>query len=305
MIRLKLLNPILISDFISLCLVFIVFSIPSTTVRSLFAALFLLLPGYVLDKALFVAQKHPRGFERAALIIGFSIVANALIGFALNYTSWGITVESITLAITSFIVILSFIAIWRNRNTEQSGLTFEFTISIPGWGGSALNRSFSLALVIAFIGAFALLGYTVIFPKTGEKFTEFYIMGVQQKAQEYPSDFVLRQGKVVEVIYNTGWIDDMNGMGRINIAMVNHEQQTMDYFIQMHLDGIPAEMWRNGPLSLLGPIKLAPGQGWEQQVGIIPQRAGDSQKVEVLLFKNSNTIPTDRLIIWINVKEVS
>ena len=67
----------------------------------------LFIPGYVLIFALFPTRKTDRGInllERITLSFGFSLAIVSLIGFGLNYTTWGIRLESILLCVFVFII---------------------------------------------------------------------------------------------------------------------------------------------------------------------------------------------------------
>ena len=55
-------------------------------------AFVLFFPGYTLIAALFPRKEQLGGIERMTLSFGLSIAVVPLIGFALNYTPWGIRV---------------------------------------------------------------------------------------------------------------------------------------------------------------------------------------------------------------------
>jgi len=47
------------------------------------------------------------------------------------------------------------------------------------------------------------VGYVIAVPKVGERFTEFYILGLNGKAMDYPSELKLGEGgKVIVGIAN-------------------------------------------------------------------------------------------------------
>ncbi len=58
-------------------------------------------------------------------------------------------------------------------------MTLNFTI--PGWGGGTLSKSLTVALAVALLGSLGTLGYISASNKTGEQFTEFYILGAGDK----------------------------------------------------------------------------------------------------------------------------
>ena len=63
----------------------------------------------------------------------------------------------------------------------------------------------------------------------------------------------------------------------------------------MKIDGV-----RNNQV---GPLELGHDERWEEIVSFTPDRAGDNQKVEFLLYKNGENEPYLKLHLWLKVKE--
>lgn len=72
-----------------------------------------LLPGYALIAALFPRKEDLDWTERVALSLGFSVVVTSLIGLLLNYTSWGIKLNSVLISLSFFIISMSAVAAFR------------------------------------------------------------------------------------------------------------------------------------------------------------------------------------------------
>ena len=301
--KFKALIPVLVVDILSILAAVSAIFFPSTVVRTILLLPFLLFsPGYALVEALFPRKNELTGIERLALTVGMSIVVVSLVGFTLNYTPWDIRLESVVYSIAVFILLFSAIALIRKAMTGKFRIIAEYRISLPGWGGNAFNKSLSVILLIAILGAFGLLGYTVAAPMIGERFSEFYLLGRDGKAQDYPIEYVMENGTVVQVIYSSGMIDTTGGIGKITLGIVNHEQQTMSYSVQMAIDSQSVNIGSSSENARLGPIELRQGEKWEQEIGISPQHTGNNQKVELFLFKNSETTPVESLVLWINVR---
>lgn len=48
------------------------------------------------------------------------------------------------------------------------------------------------------LGAIGTLAYVIITPKAGERFTEFYILGLEGKADNYPDELTVgEEGRVI------------------------------------------------------------------------------------------------------------
>ena len=127
------------------------------------------------------------------------------------------------------------------------------------------------------MGALGALGYVIATPKVGEKFTEFYILGLEDKAIHYP-----RELKV-------------GGEGRVIVGIINREHKPVNYWVEVKIDGV-----RNNQV---GPLELGYDERWKEIVSFSPDRAGDSQKVEFLLYKNGKNEPYLKLHLWVNVTE--
>ena len=78
-------------------------------------------------------------------------------------------------------------------------------MTVPGHRESIWDRILSIILVLLILGALGTLGYVIATPKVGETFTEFYILGQEGKAADYPKEL------------NTGQ------EGRVIVGVVNHE----------------------------------------------------------------------------------
>ena len=253
--------------------------IPSNGLRIALGLPFLLFfPGYTLMTALFPKKERVSAAERTALSFGMSLAIVPLIGLILNYTPWGIRLEPILYSVTLFIVISSIIG-WlrRRRLPEPERFSIEFQMKMPAWGGGTWNRVFSIILVIVILGALGSLSYFIAKPKV-ETFTEFYILGLDGKAIDYPKE--IRVGEE----------------GKIIAAIVNHEHEVVSYRVEVRIDEV-----KNNEV---GPFVLDNEQKWEGIVSFTPDKAGDNQKVTFFLYKNGEDEPYLKpLHLWIDVIE--
>lgn len=191
------------------------------TIRVVLGLPFILfIPGYILIFALFPTRKTDRGIdviERIALSFGLSIAVVPLIGLGLNYTPWGIRLEPILFSIFIFIVGVGSVAIyrWININPDER-FTVSLDISLPK-SESKLDKALTIILAAAIIIAVVSLIYVIVTPKTGEKFTEFYLLGSGGKAEGYPKNLTLGNN------------------ASVTIGIVNHEYKTINYTIEIWL----------------------------------------------------------------------
>jgi uncharacterized membrane protein len=142
-----------------------------------------------------------------------------------------------------------------------------------------LDKALSISLVVVILIALGYLGYLIATPKPGEKFTEFYILGPEGKAENYPQQVIL--GTNVEVI----------------IGVVNHEYQPAAYRVEITINGDKSKEVDIGT--------LAHEQKWEQKVSFVAQTPGDRQKVEFWLYRDNGVEPylQDPLRLYIDVRQ--
>ena len=81
------------------------------------------------------------------------------------------------------------------------------------------DKVLSVVLIVVIVGAIGTLGYVLATPNVGEKFTEFYILGLEGRAGHYPEEL-----KVGEE-------------GRVILGIVNHEQERASYKVEVWIDG--------------------------------------------------------------------
>ena len=236
-------------------------------------------PGYTLLSALFPKRDDLSGIERVALSFGLSIAVVPLIGLILNYTPWGIKLYPILTSITLFIIVTSAVGWYRQRKLPAADrFSVTFKASLPNWGGTTkLDRALSISLVVVIVAALGCLGYVIATPKPGEKFTEFYILSIEGKAEDYPQQVIL--GEPVDIV----------------IGVVNREYQPASYWVGITIDGVENSQVDIGT--------LAHEEKREKRVSFIPQVAGEKRKVEFHLYKNGEDEPyfEDPLRLYIDV----
>jgi uncharacterized membrane protein len=177
-------------------------------------------PGYILMFALFPYKKSEKGIdniERFIFSIGMSIAIVSLIGLILNYTPWGIRLEPVILILSLFIFIIGPIAInrWLKRPVEDRFSIFP-NFLFPK-SDSRFNKPSNIVFAVLIIIPIILAIYTISSPKTGEKFTEFYVLGPNSEIGNYPQNLSLGENTTV------------------TIGIFNHEYRTINYQVGIWL----------------------------------------------------------------------
>lgn len=186
--------------------------------------LILFVPGYVLIAALFPRNDDLDWLERVALSFGLSIAVVPLIGLALNYTPWGIRLDPILAAVSLFVAAMAVTA-----GARRLLLPVGDRLAIPAGealagvrnelfapGQSRLDRYLSVILVISILAAIGTTAFVIAVPKEGEHFSEFYVLGANGKAADYPTAFAPNTSQ---------WV---------TLGVGNHEYRNVTYTVETH-----------------------------------------------------------------------
>jgi uncharacterized membrane protein len=297
---------LLVIDIITVLLVLATTFTDLSFIRIILGLPFLLFfPGYVLVSALFPGDKGPEVVGRISLSVAISLASIGLIAFGLNYTPNGITLQKISYSVGAFVLVVSSIAMIRQRRISyQSAATKDKpNIELLDWRSTnKSNKALIIILGISIIAVIASLGFLIATPKPSEAFTEFYVLGDNGQAQGYPSNFIMEQGSVVGVEYGTETIVTKSNLGEIKLTIVNHEQNNIDYTVTLSIDGQPTIInYAGNNVSQLEVGTLGNGATWSGEIGFAPQHIGNGQDVDILLFKVDSSTPIDSLQLQINV----
>jgi uncharacterized membrane protein len=185
--------------------------------RSILGSLYLVvLPGYVLTTAIFPEKDDLGYIGRVGLSFGLSIAVVALIGLLLNYSPWGIRLESVLVSVTVFILLCYAVACYRwVRTPVEDRFVFCLGFDMSRWQRmERLDRLMSVILTLSIVAALGAFVYAIAKPKIGERFTEFYITGPDGIAEGYSQEVVA--GESIALV----------------IGIVNHEYRDVQYRVE-------------------------------------------------------------------------
>ena len=133
------------------------------------------------------------------LSIGFSIAIVPLIGFGLNFTPWGIRLEPVVIAL---ILLTWVMVLLRTTNGQFFPREERFSVSFSAIAGrirqeflpkeeKGVDRFLSVVLTLIILVVILATVYVIVVPKEGaERFSEFYILGKNQTAADYPDSII-------------------------------------------------------------------------------------------------------------------
>ncbi len=266
---------------ILLSLLFILFIhvhyLQQTSIRTIIGfSLVIFFPGYSLTAALFPRKDDLGWIERFTLSFGMSIAIVTLLGLGLNYTPFGIRLEPISFVLSTFTISLSIVA-WVRRlkvpYKERFRFPFERLLKI-NLGQNVLDKGLSIVLIASIIGSSVTLVYVVVTPKSGERFTEFYLLDTNGTASDYPKILnVMEEEKVI-------------------IGIVNHEYENVTYRLEVTFIGSVIHEEQ---------VFLIEDEKWEKSFTFKVTKKGEKQKLEFLLYKDQQIESYRTLHLWINI----
>lgn len=244
------------------------------------------------------------GIERTALSFGLSIAISPLIGLILNFTPWGIRLGPIVFAIGGFTLIATGVAAVR-RNALPAEERFH--VPFKQWYVTTRAELFepetradqllNVVLVVSLLLAASSVTYAVAVPKSGESFTEFYLLTENESgalvAADYPTNFTEGGNKSLVV-----------GIG-------NHEHRTVSYSIIVQLQRV---RMTNTSTTVVERerlhrfnTRLTANETWTHQHNVSPSMTGNRLRLVYLLYKDEP--PAQPTIenayrethLWINV----
>ena len=243
--------------------------------------LVLFLPGYSLIAVLFPRRDDLSVIERIALSFGLSIAVVPLLGLALNYTPLGIRLSPVLITLSIFTVSLAIGAYLRRRTIpEEDRFTVKLGSTLTKMKNSfkttdtKTDRILTLILIASIVLAISMTVYVITMPKEGEKFTEFYILGINGTADDYPTNLKL------------------GAEGRVIIGVVNHEYRESTYRLVARLNE-----------EVIGEerVELGHNERWEEPFIFTATKRGKDQRLEFLLYKNGEEDVYRSLHLWIDV----
>ncbi len=241
----------------------------------------LFFPGYSLLLALIPKKESGRVIETITLSVVLSIVVVALLGLLINYTPWGITLETILCAISVFILACLIVAWYRIRNINlsmvpnQAQAVTSNTEKLVIYGSGTRDFLLTLVMILMSVGVIVLLTSFISAPKNQEEFTSFYI--VEQDIGSGIENIQLKLGE----------------QGSVTVGIKNQEGRDTSYTI-----GVFVDEQKSGEI---GPITVQRQQEWQGVVTFTPTEI-KRQKIELKIFRNNETTPyLSPLYFWVDI----
>ncbi|HEU4759140.1 MAG TPA: DUF1616 domain-containing protein, partial [Dehalococcoidia bacterium] len=228
-------------------------------------------PGYSLAAALFPEPDRLHASQRIAMSVGLSIGITAVAAFALNYSPWGVRLIPIVSSLGGMVLLAAGTAAARRHLGERRhpGPAALAEGAAARWSRKELAARAPAGVLLMAAAGFAVALYRAAPSGTdAERFTEFYVVGPDGRADSYSTH--LRAGDSASVL----------------LGLVNEEGADSAYRIVAQADG--------GTRQVANPT-LRKGDRWERTVALAPTVAGRDRDVQFLLYKAGVSAPYRRL----------
>ena len=241
----------------------------------------LLAPGYALVEATFPKRADLDGVARLGLSFGLSIAVLPLLALLLDNLPWGIRLWPMTISLALWILLVGAVAAWRRSRVSSAEAVFapNFANPLRDWAKlSQRTKWLSLVAGLLVVGIVTWGVIILVSPNPADRLTEFYALGAQGQAQDYPREVAPDQPM------------------QVTLGIVNREAITARYRIEVRA------VTGDKLLAQAGSVTLADGQKWEQPIQYSLSQAGDNQEINILLFYNDSPTPYRQLHLWVNVQ---
>ena len=222
----------------------------------------LFLPGYSIMAILFPRKNDLKAIKRLELSFIWSITIVLLSGIIFKYITSGGILTSTILYISIFTLFIQPISYLVRKDISESfsiGLTELFKSYKSSFNDkSQIDKIISIVLVIFIIFAISTTAYVIASPKDAEKYTEFYILGSNGMASNYPTNLTVGQ------------------TGNVTVGIVNHEHSTVNYEMIIKLNNYTINDTN---------ITLSTNQTYSTPFTFTPYISGQNQNIEFLLYK--------------------
>jgi uncharacterized membrane protein len=250
-------------------------------------AFVLFIPGYLLQCIFFPKKADLDSIERIGFSLGLSVALITLLALLLNALPWGLSPSAIVIGQGSvvFLLIVITVIVRTFQSTEIIYIPELKPHIAQWWTGLGISEQRMMlimagALVIALVSA----AWIFLVPSENQYMTEFYMLGPEGLAENYPREATIGQ------------------VQKVTIGVTNHENSMMEYSF---------DVWQVDPSD----------QNHRQLVGYVPAFltnigetiqwdqswqaawAGQDQKFEFNLYINRILDPYRQLVLWMNINQ--
>lgn len=239
----------------------------------------LCVPGYLLQVVLFPHQEDLDSIERAGLSLTLSVALVSVLALVLDGLPWGFSLWPIVLGQTVLILLLMVGVILRRLiSAVDQAYAPQMHLQPHAWWSALRKTERRLITMLAATLLLAGLATTwiVVVPADADFMTEFYILGKDGLAEDYPRSTL---------------VDDPF---MLTIGVTNLEREPATYWIIIKVG--------DRMIGNMEPFTLGIGGTWRGQLSLAMPDAGDNQRIDLFLGREDYSFPYRSLRLWMDVK---
>jgi uncharacterized membrane protein len=237
-------------------------------IKIVLALLFLFFsPGYAFIASLFPNNDSIDFSQRIVFSVGTSISFVIIVALVLNYSPYGLSQFTLSVALLFIVSLSSIIALIRSKRISHL---------VSSKVGNGFSHKFYWVIPLILIVIFLIISSYIVVYQDNVRITEFYLMRENGIGEAYPEQVV--NGDQISIV--TG--------------IKNHEGMPLDCSIFGMIGGSPEQ--------LTDSIHIEDSMTWEDHVSFSLSNLGDSQLVSLQLFCEGKPFPYRSLQFWVNVK---
>jgi len=239
----------------------------------------LFVPGYLLQAFIFPYHSDLDGLERAGLSLGLSVALLSILALLIDRSPWGIGIWTITLGQSGVILLLATLGYIRGLSLSGS-LAYVPTLAtyLRSWWSNLqkIDRRMISLLIAVLLIASLIVGFNFYLSDSTRFMTEFYILGVEGLAEDYP-----RKVDAGETINMIAGINNLEGESATYSIMLKYSDQQLVSFDN---------------------LTLQKDSKWQGEIVFAMPQTGEDQPVDILLARENYPFPYRTLRIWLNVQ---
>ena len=238
----------------------------------------LLIPGYYLHLIVFPNINHLDAAERFALSLVISIALIPPIALLLDYFPEGLHSQNIVVTEGVIIVVTALLSGWQ-RLRQSPETRFFLSVSFGGVSWWTEQNRLTKVLILTVISGFSVVLVTglliVTQPSPSGYFTEFYVIGRDNLAEDFPFQIGLDQPVTVTV------------------GVENHEGVSAQYSVQV--------LENETPVAELDPFELPDNGKIEKEITFELEQISENDQIKFILYRDGDIDPYRLLRLWIKV----
>ncbi|AHB12998.1 MULTISPECIES: DUF1616 domain-containing protein [Dehalococcoides] len=253
--------------------------------------LVLIVPGYALASVLYPSKLSLSRSSRLMVSLALSLSVSMLAGLVLNYTV-GLGQESVLCTLCSLSLIFCLAAIGRRQRLppdERPGLILippDTKKQVSG-NTSQVFLNMLLAVCLLGVGGFAVKQLVQVYSPA--EFTQFYMLGIDDTAENFPSMFFLDNGQVTEVQYgNRPAVEAVSAC--LKLVISNSGQFDIVYRVEALLNGHLHKFSFGDGTEFDGFIDVPASVVNSLELYFAPIEPGDNQLLEIWLYSGDTPV---------------